>query len=149
MGFRQSNVNGEDAELFASGPYNTDFFGANASVSSLIACDGDGDSPAKSEVRTAAHLNDRPMYVNRRRCKKVASIACARPLGLTIVRPDTPQFGGPSMDTTDVKIFPVEEDRLRAYVTITLDQCFVVRDLKVINGASGLFVAMPQIISII
>ena len=47
------------------------------------------------------------------------------------------------MDITDVKIFPVEEDRLRAYVTITLDQCFVVRDLKVISGASGLFVAMP------
>ncbi len=56
---------------------------------------------------------------------------------------DTPQFGGQSMEITDVKIFPVEEDRLRAYVTITLDQCFVVRDLKVIHGASGLFVAMP------
>lgn len=47
------------------------------------------------------------------------------------------------MDITDVKIFPVEEDKLRAYVTITLDHCFVVRDLKVISGAAGLFVAMP------
>ncbi|MBL8936185.1 MAG: septation regulator SpoVG [Archangium sp.] len=47
------------------------------------------------------------------------------------------------MDITDVKIFPVEEDKLRAYVTITLDGCFVVRDLKVISGAAGLFVAMP------
>ncbi|GMU62103.1 MAG: hypothetical protein AMXMBFR34_38660 [Myxococcaceae bacterium] len=47
------------------------------------------------------------------------------------------------MDITDVKIFPVDEDKLRAYVTITLDNCFVVRDLKVIHGTSGLFVAMP------
>jgi stage V sporulation protein G len=50
---------------------------------------------------------------------------------------------GGCMDITDVKIFPVEEDKLRAYVTITLDNCFVVRDLKVISGAAGLFVAMP------
>jgi stage V sporulation protein G len=47
------------------------------------------------------------------------------------------------MNITDVKIFPVDEDKLRAYVTITLDGCFVVRDLKVIQGATGLFVAMP------
>lgn len=47
------------------------------------------------------------------------------------------------MDITDVKIFPVDEDKLRAYVTITLDHCFVVRDLKVIAGTNGLFVAMP------
>lgn len=47
------------------------------------------------------------------------------------------------MDITDVKVFPVDEDKLRAYVTITLDGCFVVRDLKVISGTTGLFVAMP------
>lgn len=47
------------------------------------------------------------------------------------------------MEITDVKVFPVAEDKLRAYVTITLDGCFVVRDLKVIHGTSGLFVAMP------
>ncbi|MBL9038659.1 MAG: septation regulator SpoVG [Archangium sp.] len=47
------------------------------------------------------------------------------------------------MEITDVKVFPVEEDKLRAYVTITLDHCFVVRDLKVILGSGGLFVAMP------
>jgi stage V sporulation protein G len=48
------------------------------------------------------------------------------------------------MDVTEVRIFPVEEDRLKAYVTITFDHCFVVRDLKVINGNNGLFVAMPS-----
>jgi len=37
----------------------------------------------------------------------------------------------------------VDEDKLRAYVIITFDHCFVVRDLKVIQGTSGLFVAMP------
>jgi stage V sporulation protein G len=47
------------------------------------------------------------------------------------------------MEITDVKVFPVAEDKLKAYVTITLDHCFVVRDLKVIMGAAGLFIAMP------
>lgn len=47
------------------------------------------------------------------------------------------------MHITDIRVFPVHEDRLKAYVTITLDQCFVVRDLKVIQGPTGLFVAMP------
>ena len=47
------------------------------------------------------------------------------------------------MEITEVRVFPVSEDKLRAYVTVTLDHCFVVRDLKVIHGASGLFVAMP------
>ena len=45
---------------------------------------------------------------------------------------------------TEVKVFPVQEDRLKAYVTITFDDCFVVRDLKVISGNNGLFVAMPS-----
>lgn len=48
------------------------------------------------------------------------------------------------MKITEVKIFPVNEDRLKAYVTITIEGCFVVRDLKVIQGPQGLFVAMPS-----
>jgi stage V sporulation protein G len=47
------------------------------------------------------------------------------------------------MEITEVRVFPVSEEKLKAYVTITLDHCFVVRDLKVINGNSGLFIAMP------
>ena len=47
------------------------------------------------------------------------------------------------MDITEVKVFPVDEDKLKAYITIVLDNCFVVRDLKVISGNTGLFVAMP------
>jgi stage V sporulation protein G len=48
------------------------------------------------------------------------------------------------MEVTEVRVFPVEEDRLKAYATITLEQCFLVRDLKVIRGDRGLFVAMPS-----
>jgi stage V sporulation protein G len=47
------------------------------------------------------------------------------------------------MDITEVRVFPVDEEKLKAYVTITLDHCFVVRDLKVIHGNTGLFIAMP------
>jgi stage V sporulation protein G len=48
------------------------------------------------------------------------------------------------MEITEVKIFPVNEDKLKAYVTIIFENCFVVRDLKIINGNTGLFVAMPS-----
>ena len=48
------------------------------------------------------------------------------------------------MNVTEVRVFPVEEEKLKAYVTITFDNCFVVRDLKVIEGNKGLFVAMPS-----
>ncbi|NDF14110.1 septation regulator SpoVG [bacterium] len=48
------------------------------------------------------------------------------------------------MEITEVKVFPVSEEKLKAYVTIVLDECFVIRDLKIINGATGLFVAMPS-----
>ena len=48
------------------------------------------------------------------------------------------------MEITEVKVFPVNEDRLKAYVSITIDDCFVIRDLKIIEGTSGLFVAMPS-----
>ncbi|MGE0764420.1 MAG: septation regulator SpoVG [Bdellovibrionales bacterium] len=48
------------------------------------------------------------------------------------------------MTITEVKVFCVNEDRLKAYVSITIDECFVVRDLKVIRGNDGLFVAMPS-----
>jgi stage V sporulation protein G len=47
------------------------------------------------------------------------------------------------MEITEVRVFPVHEEKLKAYVTVTFDGCFVVRDLKVIQGNAGLFVAMP------
>ena len=49
------------------------------------------------------------------------------------------------MEITEVRVFPVaNEERLKAYATITLDNAFLIRDLRVINGNTGLFVAMPS-----
>ena len=48
------------------------------------------------------------------------------------------------MQVTEVRVFPVDEEKLRAYVTITLDHCFVIRDLKIIRGTTGYFVSMPS-----
>ena len=49
------------------------------------------------------------------------------------------------MEITDVKIFPIkDEKRVKAYASIVFDNCFIVRDLKVIDGDKKLFVAMPS-----
>ncbi|MBC7387322.1 MAG: septation regulator SpoVG [Cryobacterium sp.] len=48
------------------------------------------------------------------------------------------------MNITEIKVFPINEEKLKAYITIILDDCFVVRDLKIIAGMGGLFVAMPS-----
>jgi stage V sporulation protein G len=55
-----------------------------------------------------------------------------------------PASRGTIMEITEVKVFPVDEEKLKAYITIVLDNCFVVRDLKIISGTTGLFVAMPS-----
>jgi stage V sporulation protein G len=47
------------------------------------------------------------------------------------------------IEITDVQIYVVNEEKLKAYATITLANCFLIRDLKVINGHTGLFIAMP------
>ena len=50
------------------------------------------------------------------------------------------------MQVTEVRIKLMEqsEDRLRAFCSITMDHSFVVRDLKIIDGSNGPFVAMPS-----
>ena len=50
------------------------------------------------------------------------------------------------MEITEVRVFLKDSDdkKLKAYVTITFDDSFVVRDLKIIDGNRGLFVAMPS-----
>ena len=48
------------------------------------------------------------------------------------------------MEITEVKVFPVKEDKLRAFVSIVLDECFMVNDIKVISGRDGLFISMPS-----
>ena len=50
------------------------------------------------------------------------------------------------MEITEVRVKLMEEagERLQAFCSITLDDAFVVRDLKIIEGATGPFVAMPS-----
>ena len=43
-----------------------------------------------------------------------------------------------------VKLTSNKDDRLKAFCSITLDNEFVVRDIKIIEGTSGYFVAMPS-----
>ena len=43
-----------------------------------------------------------------------------------------------------IKLMDKSDDRLRAFCSITFDDCFVVRDLKIIDGVNGPFVAMPS-----
>ena len=49
------------------------------------------------------------------------------------------------MQITDVRIRTVEkEGKMKAVVSITIDEEFVVHDIKVIEGDKGLFIAMPS-----
>ncbi len=49
------------------------------------------------------------------------------------------------MQVTDVRIRRIQTDgKLRAYVSITFDDSFVVHDLRIIDGRKGMFVAMPS-----
>ncbi len=50
------------------------------------------------------------------------------------------------MDITEVRIKLMDDphDRLQAFCSVTFDGCFVIRDLKIIQGAKGSFVAMPS-----
>ena len=48
------------------------------------------------------------------------------------------------MRISEIKIFPIGEDKLRAFVSIVFDDCFMVNDIRVIQGKDGLFISMPS-----
>ena len=48
------------------------------------------------------------------------------------------------MEITEVKVFPINEEKLKAFVSIVFDQCFMVNDIKIIQGRDGLFISMPS-----
>lgn len=49
------------------------------------------------------------------------------------------------MDITDIRIRKVDaEGKLKAYVTVTFEDSFVVHNVKVIEGDNGVFIAMPS-----
>ncbi len=48
------------------------------------------------------------------------------------------------MEITQVRVFPVEDEKLKAFVSVIFDDCFVVSDIKIIEGQQGLFISMPS-----
>jgi stage V sporulation protein G len=48
------------------------------------------------------------------------------------------------VDISEVRITLRNEEKLKAFASITFDDCFVVRGLKVISGSQGYFVSMPS-----
>ena len=49
------------------------------------------------------------------------------------------------MKVTEVRVHPVSDDeKLKAFVSIALDDAIMIRDLRIIQGNKGLFVAMPS-----
>ena len=48
------------------------------------------------------------------------------------------------MEITEIRISLRDDNKLKAFASITFDNAFVVRGLKIIEGAKGLFVAMPS-----
>lgn len=48
------------------------------------------------------------------------------------------------MEITEVKVFPIQEEKLKAFVSIVFDHAFMVNDIKIIQGRDGLFISMPS-----
>lgn len=48
------------------------------------------------------------------------------------------------MEITEVRIRPVDENKLKAYCSITIDDSLVIRDIKIVTGKKGLFLSMPS-----
>jgi len=48
------------------------------------------------------------------------------------------------MEITEVRVFTVDEEKLKAFVSIVIDNCFIICDIKIIHGNNGLFISMPS-----
>src|SRR5882672_10794393 len=48
------------------------------------------------------------------------------------------------MEITEIRVHLRNEDKLRAFATVTFDNCFVVRNMKIIQGTKGLILCMPS-----
>ena len=48
------------------------------------------------------------------------------------------------MQITEIIVHLTHEERLKAFVSVTFDNCFVVRNLKVVEGKTGLLLCMPS-----
>jgi stage V sporulation protein G len=50
---------------------------------------------------------------------------------------------GMNMEITEITIHPTNEDLVRAYVSIVFDNCFMVGEIRVMQGPTGLFLSFP------
>ena len=48
------------------------------------------------------------------------------------------------MEITEIRVHIRNEDKLKAFVTVTFDNCFVVRNMKIVEGNKGLILCMPS-----
>ena len=53
--------------------------------------------------------------------------------------------GGLNMQITEVRVRPANKELVKAYASICLDDCFLVHEIKVINGPRGLFISFPTL----
>jgi stage V sporulation protein G len=49
-----------------------------------------------------------------------------------------------NMKVTEVRIRPANEDFVKAYASICFDDCFLVHDIRIIKGPTGLFISFPN-----
>ena len=48
------------------------------------------------------------------------------------------------MQITEIKVHLTHEERLKAFVSVTFDHCFAVRNMKIVEGKTGLILCMPS-----
>lgn len=48
------------------------------------------------------------------------------------------------MQITEIRIHLMGEERLKAFASVTFDDCFVVRNMKIVSGTKGVFLCMPS-----
>ena len=48
------------------------------------------------------------------------------------------------MQITEIKVHLTHEERLKAFVSVTFDNCFAVRNMKIVEGNKGLILCMPS-----
>jgi stage V sporulation protein G len=69
---------------------------------------------------------------------------CQRLFGGYATGQKKPSSGVVTVEITEVRITLRNEEKLKAFASVTFDNCFVVRGLKIINGSQGYFVSMPS-----
>jgi stage V sporulation protein G len=52
--------------------------------------------------------------------------------------------GGLKLEITEVVIRLIDDERLKAYVSLTIEDALVIKDIKIVDGKNGLFVSMPS-----